>query len=149
MLRFSFRRRQVLYPGLLARAALAPFTIGSGVIILGGVAEDPVFSLGAALIFGAMGAMCVYLGLRMLSACVVLGPTRLTALGLLRSSRLDRSSIRAVTLTEAYFGPAIAIEHDQGTSQLPMTVHGSKQATEAMARSIAQWLESERIDTGA
>ena len=59
------------------------------------------------------------------------------------------SSIRAVTLTEEYFGPAIAIEHDQGTSQLPMTVHGSKRATEAMARSIADWVEPERIDTGA
>lgn len=141
VLNFPLRGKRILYPTPLLRAAVAALCLGIGVNMMVGVVSDPVFSGVASLVFGAMGIACVCMGIRFLALGVVLGPSQLTALGVIRTLRLDRSSIRLISTSEEHFGPAIVIWHDSGASQLPMAANGSRREAEAMVRMLAEWIE--------
>jgi len=141
VLNFHLRGKRILYPTPLLRAAGAALCIGIGVNMMVGVVSDPVFSAVAALLFGALGVVCVCIGIRVLTVGVVLGPSRLAAFGAIKTLRLDRSSIRSISISEEHFGPAIVIRHDTGDSQLPMAANGSRRETEAMVRMLTEWIE--------
>jgi hypothetical protein len=141
VLTFPLRGKRVLYPTPLLRAAVVALSIGIGVNMMVGVVSDPVLSDTASLVFGAMGIGSICIGIRVLTVGVVLGPSHLTAFGAVRTLRLDRPSIRSISISEEHFGPAIVIWHDTGASQLPMAANGSRRETEAMVRTLTEWIE--------
>lgn len=101
-------------------------------------------SAGATVVFGSFFLTMFVVAIRMLTSRVVLGPSALTAVGVLPAKRFPRSNVVGVsTDARAMGGHRLALETTSGQRLLPMMTSGSRTQREALASEVSAWLSAD------